>query len=834
MIRRMSKRSRLAPTRLMPVLSALLTVVLVALLAVRARDATAPSGWPRWLEWYGRPSSSVSILLVLVVLAVTCALFIRSQGGHRTGTPVAIVAGLALVCVVLGMASYWNCHDGAENPFFFTALMWTASLVKGAIGDPQIGSVGCPHPTPVALDVARLAALGVLFITVLGVVSAIFRDRLDRIRVFMAGAVTVIVGMDDDAVSMVRAIASDKRTYGTPIILTASPDRPCVQNSRKLGVRVVTVDFDREGTWTSLSLWDKLRRLYLLSSDATMNLVRLDLIKKRIDLDSRSTQGRQPHVPLVVRIDDPWQAESWRAQQMGAEDRWAPDAVGKYEVTATRLLDRIIAGDKVSRIIVCGTSQLTLALCADLAQRWLEYEFCPTAAEPPTITLVAENAEEYRNDHEYHRGQLGLSSDHLVVEAIPHRPTTPFVKSLLNDEPGAVPRKSAIIVVDADPIAGSSVDSSTASRLAALLPAVPIYAWDPNAEAWDPTAQRTVEETGEELFLVGRLRTFRLTMDLPEGQAQDAWERAARLIHTEYLAAEAGKAAKAAEAARPAKPPEPSESAKPWDELSPFYKGSNHRAVLNVLWIVKTEGGHTWDTWGTATETVTPDGFAGFPPIAQLKVLGFSEAAAKRMAEKEYASWYDYLDRDGWQWGPVKSDKDKTNPRMVQWDPKCKDEENQPLQDSLGTLADTLIALRRLGYRSRPEWRRYRRGGVVTARQRDEAWTWISPGNATMRAEPGDWEVSDGSGASWSVNKERFVETYEQIDDTQWRRTGTVLARLAVEGETVESLEGPQQAVADDWVVKGERGEQWLVPNEDFVKNYEGPLTSDGPTGESS
>ena len=251
-----------------------------------------------------------------------------------------------------------------------------------------------------------------------------------------------------------------------------------MKDARKHGVRVITVDFNREDTWTSLDLWDKLRRLYLLSPDASTNLLRLDLIKRRIDLDRKSRGGRRNrHVPLVVRIDDPWQAEAWRAQQMGSDDRWAPDAVGKYEVTAGRLLDRMIANDRVSRVIVCGASQLTLALCADMAQRRLEYEYYPADTEPPTITLVAESAEEYRNDHEYHRRQLGLSSNSLVVEAFSHKPTVPFVKSLLTDDRGGIPVKSAVIIVDTDPIGGSSVDSSTGTRLAAQLPTVPMYPW---------------------------------------------------------------------------------------------------------------------------------------------------------------------------------------------------------------------------------------------------------------------------------------------------------------------------------------------------------------------
>ncbi|PRC58855.1 hypothetical protein C6A85_26390, partial [Mycobacterium sp. ITM-2017-0098] len=79
---------------------------------------------------------------------------------------------------------------------------------------------------------------------------------------------------------------------------------------------------------------------------------------------------------LVVRIDDPWQAEAWRSQLFGRTDaQWAADAVGRYEATAHRLLDDVLACPGIERLIVCGTSRLTLALCSELAQRQAEHEY---------------------------------------------------------------------------------------------------------------------------------------------------------------------------------------------------------------------------------------------------------------------------------------------------------------------------------------------------------------------------------------------------------------------------------------------------------------------------
>ena len=77
-----------------------------------------------------------------------------------------------------------------------------------------------------------------------------------------------------------------------------------------------------------------------MSPDPATNMVWLHLISRRL-----SELGSKLRVPLIVRIDDPWLAEAWRAEQFGGSDtRWAADVAGKYEVTARRLLDNIVVG----------------------------------------------------------------------------------------------------------------------------------------------------------------------------------------------------------------------------------------------------------------------------------------------------------------------------------------------------------------------------------------------------------------------------------------------------------------------------------------------------------
>ena len=103
--------------------------------------------------------------------------------------------------------------------------------------------------------------------------------------------------------------------------------------------------------------------------------------------------------------------------------------------------------------------------------------------------------------------------------------------------------------------------------------------------------------------IAGKLRNYRLGIDLPDGQAHDNWERAAMLIHEKYVAAT----------------PEAKRNTPvtvPWAKLSPFYRESNRRQVHNALRTVEQVGGHTWNTWGDAPDELTPEALDGLAATA--------------------------------------------------------------------------------------------------------------------------------------------------------------------------------------------------------------------------
>ena len=765
------------------------TAGMVSYLAVLAIYPHLRAKLPPWLGWFGAPGSVPTIVVATFTIGLACTLGWRTGLGRRSvGGPIGITLVLTVISAALGFSSYVWCHDG-DHPALITPLLWTGSLIKGGIDDHRLGvaAQSCPADTPVALDVARVSTLAAILIGIFGIVVALLQSRLDRFRIRFDNSITAVIGADEQADSMVNAVAGTLERNSRLVIITTFADAQRRSELRHAGHRIVVMDLDKPDALQSLPIWRKVTRLYLLSPDPATNLRRLQSVNDCLPV------GRNRRLPLTVRIDDPWQAEAWRAQQLGGSDRrWVADTVGKYEVTAHRLLDNLIDEEHVSRIIVCGTTPLTLAICANLVRRRLERNFYsePSDRPLPRLTIVGDTADEYRRDEEFHLAQRDAQLAGDWLQAVPLQPSVSTLTSLLTPSPDGLPSEAAVVITEArcDPMLGT--------LLAAHFPAVPIYAYSPDAP---------------QLFdvppIVGRLQTFRLSMDLPPGHSLDVWERAAMLIHNRYAA----------------QFPSSSLAARPWSELDEFYRGSNRRQVRNALWMVEQIAGHTWDTFGSSAELPAGATATELAPLERLSRLGIDRNAALAMARAEHEDWCRYYHRAGWRYGPVRNDAHKIHDGLVSWE--TIEADPAALNRALSSLAATLFALRELGFRSRPIWQRFQRTGTVVAEQRSEPWSWTSASGRPMQAGPGDWDVRGASGDRWSVRDDIFRSTHEHVEGSIWRRCGFVKARQARGDEVIETLEGPLPAEEGDWIVQGQQGEQWPVRPDVFRKQYEGPRT---------
>lgn len=117
-----------------------------------------------------------------------------------------------------------------------------------------------------------------------------------------------------------------------------------------------------------------------------------------------------------------------------------------------------------------------------------------------------------------------------------------------------------------------------------------------------------------------------------------------------------------------------------------------------------------------------------------------------------------------------------------------------------------------------------RRGKVRLVRTVTEPEQWHpasgEPTDDPLTAQPGDLILTDGD-TEWSIEPDEFARTYRLIGDRCYERTGEVDARPAIQGERIESAEGPKTARVGDWVVRNDAGYTWLVSSTHFEQAYE-------------
>lgn len=775
-----------------------------------ALDPSLSASLPGSIQWFGAPGSHATIAVVLAFPLLRFALW--RLGGHSApvGAPLVLIAAMAASALALGLSAYWRCY-GDQAPVF-APLSWTLSLFAGNVEnryEPDAGGVCASMSMPVALEIGRLLAITTTLTAAMAAALALFRSQLDRIAIWRAKSLTVIVGIDDETVSMVRAIARTTHPAGTLVVLVDTTDSRLAYQARSLGAKVRALNLADPESISVLPWWHRLERLYLLSADPVENLKRFSVIDRK----AGRARGTSVRLPLTVRIDDPWQAEVWRRSFLVNSDRcWVADAVGRNEITAAKLVRHMTSRrggsggtDPPATVVLCGLYPLTYALVSEFAQLQREQQLYPRPdIDPPsTVIIFACGAQSFVDDHRLRQGRITSEDAMLPVTARDAEPTVDAISEYLAD---ADPASHAIVLADASM-------ATEGTRLASRFPALRVYA-------------ASAASTSLDLSVVGRLYSFPIDMELDVDAPQDVWERAAELIHEQYSSG--------TERSTPA--------TRPWKELDPFIKQSNRRQLLNALWIVETIAGHTWNSLEQPVAVQPfPDGFSSMEPLRQLEFLGFDRETVERMVEAEHEDWRRYYEAAGWRYAEARDDTRRRHDKLLPWR-RLVQEHPVSVRDAYRSLAGTLINLRHLGYRSLPKadpepssvmneepgWARYRRRGEVSARRRGRDWTWTTPNGESMHARAGDWAVIDDNGDERSVAAEVFESTHRQIAPGRYRRSGTVMARRVTSRETVQTLEGAVVATEGDWILRGQHGEEWPVSDEQFRESYEGPLFEAG------
>jgi hypothetical protein len=767
-----------------------ISVVIFAAAAVVRRPLANPA-----LDAYTRPTSwwAMGIHMALGVGGFLAYYWPRRK--ETRSFSLLLTGGLAATTLIFGYVSYLNCPEGGTQSLLWTPLTAALNLFVGNVDECQTG----PYAYPLALQVARLFGLALLAIAALGIAATVFRAQSDRLRVRFASALVVLVGLSEESVGLLRRLSAEKDRRTTLAVLVDDAGNPLIKMARDLGAKVAVCDIDDPQALRNLLTYQgrfSVRALYAVSADVSVNLRWAAQFRAIADSTKPASSDMPPR--MILRIDDPWQAEYWRrtnAYRTGergktASVRWMSDALSAYEVTAALILDRIV-GSGYDRLVLVGSSPLALAVCAELAQREREGVLLQDRPKPSfqQLVLFGPDAEGLRQQHRLRQERFGNSADWDLITVVGKEPSSANLRELLRND-----RKPALILAD-DP---AQTTPALATFMAALNPGWTIFDWSTT------TRGVAAEPVMEKLY------PFGLTTEGLPGWPVDSWERAARAVHENY---------RVVHVPRP-DPAVPSHRA--WDDgLDPFLKESNVRLVTTTLAAAESVG-RSWGPSATAPE----------PPNA---------GQLERMAELEHASWLKHHTDNGWKHSDQRHDARKLHPALVPW--QRLDEENR--EKTRQNVLAALSTLESLGYRSTPvaeeavpptepgslngatvlddgraAWIRVQRIGEVTATVCTEPFSWANPAGDVLHAKAGDWRITNDAGAVWSVAPEVFAKTYERISGDRWRRVGMVKARPAVDGEVVQSLEGTERARAGDWVMEGATGERWVTTAAHFAANY--------------
>lgn len=648
---------------------------LVALISTAVRPSwTGPDGpLPSALGTLLAPSAWY-IAAAMALLAVLLAQRINAVSASSPGRVDPWTAGfLILSSVSLSFPAYSACQFASASLFgnwsfdpVISPFVDSISLFAFSYHDPFSTDLGhCSYLPPLALLTSRLVAVIATSSAVVAIIFS-FSERANVVRsIRRAPEVQVAIGIDSESADFLASIAREgaRDSSSRPadlVVLTLLPDRPEVERVRAEGARVVKVDLDNPTAISKLFRKTPIRRLYLLHSDAATNLRNF---KELVDHFTRVPQRRSPFrkaeagspdlacsiQSVVVRVDNVWDAEDWRAEHIGREDVEV-SVVGLYESTAQALIQpfrtpaRDILTEKFAgttmhdesnpepgrreplstrHFVICGSSQLTLGLLSALSRSAYEEGRLRTALDTSraregeerarlsspsrrsacvTVHLVATEASSISASFEgrIRRRQILPWQDddahpiHIVPVDV--SPTFSAVKEVLGSivlKDGAPP--PVVIVTDT-----VDADSGLLGTMVADISAPDATVYEHNDAIWAPV---TLGPLG--------LRQYGLNLGAPMGNTDDA-SRAiallddaraiAELCHAEYLL----NYVDVRDARKPRSERRGAQNY--WGALGNFYRQDNERPVrqaLRNLRILKAKGAQAFQQTDEAGDEKT-------------------------------------------------------------------------------------------------------------------------------------------------------------------------------------------------------------------------------------
>lgn len=735
---------------------------------------------------------------------------------RRESRPFALTVGAvgAVLAAFLGFFTYLPCTT-SETPLW-SAAYHTMALFVGSTHDP-FGQAGSFCTTmPVAIEVARILALGVALGALVAVLMRVFIEQVDRLRVRFTPRLVLVTGLAEDTEDFITRLATaydggsratdlvdhpdptmreladdllrdERRERADIVVVEPNRGHPLIPRLRQAGVRVITGDPTR---FYDLGLPDprRVRAAYILGLDSSSNMRGA---KQLLDLLSQG-KAQRGVVPakILVRIDDTRDAEEFRRQCMAASTRSVIiDTFGPQQVTCHEIAV-MVERSMADVVVLLGASSLTTTLLDELAQASRELTAAGGHEHPAEVIVIDPHALSLVEDHRFRQAWY----DNKPLKRI-RGETAPHTDDSLMKAIGAASRP---FVVDCRP-------PFTDGRLLAHRC---LQEWRLATVLSPDAAAKGVEPDSGVTGLHRYAPSLLCDGDIPE----DRWGRAARIMHLRYVS-EHGMVVSPA-------------GRRPWELLSNFYRISNLRVLTHAMQLATTF--EEPRVWRPLSESQRPT-----PP---------SPEDVNRCLAHEHDDWLAYYKRGGWAYGPKRDETLKRHEMLLpfsDFDDTTPLSRSQVERRSRGIVEDAFELLAVLGYspylstkdelalpltERRPgRWARIAPAGStgpVFGEPLQEETTWEFSGQP-MTAAAGDLQVGDRQDEwSWSIGRRERNRTYLKLADKTFARIGWVTARRAAPGEPVMSREGSVKASADQWVVRDDFGHEWLMEDVDFRRKH--------------
>lgn len=428
---------------------------------------------PRWL----RPSAPFTAAGALLIWALALASWYFVRRGRARPVAVVVVASSAALALAMSAPPLARCTvsgDGSSRQDLILTPIWRSMIIFVGTSPDVYESEGiCAGGTPLAVQLARFLALVAVFGTAAALGVNLANRQLTRIRARWSSFDDVVVGLGDDAITVVRELVQwqaapdgdatkrpNRRHSTAARILALYTEEQAFNEAQARALGVLTAQYDRERMGVDGGIGRRLTsyltrrgrvavdRVWVFDTDPFTAVDIADSAFTTLMSAVPRVKGRVPKIWVVLQerqLADDIRVR-WLSRDAGFVER-APirSPVCPAETTSMELIGRVGMQFRSAdyELVICGDSDLSESLLVELATRLWEEADLRAAWNKHCISANNECDCPKKHDPQNQVAELPNSEDDLLVGGrMPTRVLVlaPTAKALLGQVRASLPR----------------------------------------------------------------------------------------------------------------------------------------------------------------------------------------------------------------------------------------------------------------------------------------------------------------------------------------------------------------------------------------------------------